>query len=158
MIKKLGLNPMESAGCFSIIKALQKNPNTKLEQLDFSEIIVDRYYKDEFKNFQTVFPHIQVKTGSDEMKLKPKVKIHPIVKIKNFTEKKKLKILDFFAEYDKNSSMSVSRNDFINAINNLGIHLSDDEIEQMLRELDADGHGDINYRFVFFYRLRFLFI
>jgi hypothetical protein len=32
----MGLNPMESAGCFSIIKALQKNPNTKLELIDFS--------------------------------------------------------------------------------------------------------------------------
>jgi hypothetical protein len=27
---------MESAGCFAIIKALQKNPTTKLEHLDFS--------------------------------------------------------------------------------------------------------------------------
>lgn len=33
---KIGLNPIESAGCFSIIKALQKNPNTKLEHIDFS--------------------------------------------------------------------------------------------------------------------------
>ncbi len=32
----MGLNPMESAGCFSIIKALQKNPDTKLELIDFT--------------------------------------------------------------------------------------------------------------------------
>jgi hypothetical protein len=27
---------MESAGCFAIIKALQKNATTKLEEVDFS--------------------------------------------------------------------------------------------------------------------------
>lgn len=32
----MGLNPMESAGCFSIIKSLQKNLENKLELIDFS--------------------------------------------------------------------------------------------------------------------------
>ena len=35
----MGLNPMESAGCFSIIKALQKNPETKLELIDACSIL-----------------------------------------------------------------------------------------------------------------------
>ena len=35
-IIRLGMNPFESAGCFSVIKALQKNPTSKLEIIDFS--------------------------------------------------------------------------------------------------------------------------
>ena len=115
-VLKLGLNPMESAGCFSIVKILQKNLNTKLEFIDFSEIIVDKYYRDEYDKFHAALPHIRVRTGCDELKLKPKAKIHPIVKIKNYMEKKKLKILDFFAEFDKDSTMIVSRQDFISGI------------------------------------------
>lgn len=30
------MNPMESAGCYAIIKQMQKNPQTKIELLDFS--------------------------------------------------------------------------------------------------------------------------
>ncbi len=40
----MGKNPMESPGCFSIIKALQKNPNTKLELIDFSVSLFCFYF------------------------------------------------------------------------------------------------------------------
>ena len=29
-------NPMESAGCYAIIKGLQKNQSSKIEEIDFS--------------------------------------------------------------------------------------------------------------------------
>lgn len=35
---------MESPGCFSIIKALQKNPSTKLELIDFSVLNILSLY------------------------------------------------------------------------------------------------------------------
>lgn len=160
----MGLNPMESAGCFSIIKALQKNPNTKLELIDFSvnfllnfisffnlfisikEIIVDKYFKDEFKNFQTNFPHIQVKTGCDGIKLKPKIKINPVFKLRNFIEKHHIKLIDFFNKFDKDGSMSVTRDEFKKGILELGVRFTQEEIDQLINELDPDGDGEINYR------------
>lgn len=51
-IIKLGMNPFESAGCFSVIKALQKNPMTKLELIDFSvkkRILIKIIYMNLFK-------------------------------------------------------------------------------------------------------------
>ncbi|CAF0881524.1 unnamed protein product [Brachionus calyciflorus] len=145
-ILKMGLNPMESAGCFSIIKALQKNLNTKIESLDFSEIIVDKYFNDEFKNFQTAFPHINVKTGCDGISLKPKIKINPILKLRNFIDKHHIKLIDFFNKFDKDGSMAVTREEFRNGILELGVRFTQEEIDQLINELDPDGDGEINYR------------
>jgi hypothetical protein len=137
---------MESAGCFSIVKILQKNPNTKLELIDFSDIIVDKFYREEYEKFRALFPNIQVKTGCDELKLKPKAKINPIVKLKNFVDKRNLKILDFFLEYDKDSSMTVTKADFLAGIKNIGLTLTDEELTQLVSEVDLDSSGNVNYR------------
>jgi hypothetical protein len=34
------MNPMESAGCFAIVKAIQKNANTQLERVEFTVSII----------------------------------------------------------------------------------------------------------------------
>jgi hypothetical protein len=62
--------------------------------------------------FQGVFPKIEVKTGNDGIKLKPKIAIHPIVKLRNYIEKHHLKLIDFFNKFDKDGSMSVTRDEF----------------------------------------------
>lgn len=147
-IIKLGMNPMESAGCFSIIKGLQKNPETKLEYIDFSDIIVDKFFQEEYKLFQATFPNIKVRTGSDGIILKPKVKVHPIVKLRNFFDKKNMKLVDFFTKYDKDGSMTVSKTEFREGITDLGIKLSEEESHQLLSELDPEDEGEINYRSV----------
>lgn len=57
-----------------------------------------------------------MKTGCDGVKLKPKIKIHPIVKLKNWFEKHHMKLIDFFAKFDKDGSMTVSRDEFKSGI------------------------------------------
>lgn len=146
IIIRLGMNPFESAGCFSIIKALQKNPTSKLEIIDFSGIIVDKYFREEFKNFKTTFPKIEVKTGCDGIKLKPKITIHPIVKLRNYIEKHHLKLIDFFSKFDKDGSMSVTRQEFQDGVKEIGINLTEDELDKLMNDLDSDGDGEINYR------------
>ena len=51
----MGLNPMESAGCFAIIKALQKNLTTKLEFIDFSVILLYFLIKNSINKFKKIF-------------------------------------------------------------------------------------------------------
>lgn len=114
--------------------------------LFLKEIIVDKYFRDELKNFQTAFPNIEIHTGCDGIKLKPKARIHPIVKLRNFIEKHHIKLLDFFNKFDKDGSMSVSRNEFRYGIKELGINLSEEELDLLIHDLDVDGDGEINYR------------
>jgi hypothetical protein len=140
------LNPMESAGCFSIIKGLQKNTSTKIELLDFSDIVVDKFFREEYKTFQDTFPHIKVKTGSDELKLKPKIRLHPIVKLKNYIEKNNLKLIDFFNKFDKDGSMIITKQEFRVGLDEIKINLTESELDVLIKALDENDDGEINYR------------
>ncbi len=88
----------------------------------------------------------KVRTGSDGVSLKPKVKVHPIVKLRNFFDKKNMKLVDFFTRFDKDGSMTVAKAEFKSGIMELEMTLLEEEVEQLLAELDPENDGEINYR------------
>ena len=53
--------------------------------------------------------------------------------------------LFFFQVFDKNGDGFISANELRHVMVTLGEHLSDDEIEEMIREADIDGDGKVNY-------------
>ena len=57
-----------------------------------------------------------MKTGNDGVQLKPKVRTHPIIKLRNYFEKHNIKLIDFFSQYDKDGSMNMSRQQFITGL------------------------------------------
>lgn len=79
--------------------------------------MVDKYFNEELEEFQKIFPNIVIKTGSDDLKLKPKVRLHPILKLRNYIDKHHIKLIDFFNKFDKDGSMNVSREEFIAGLN-----------------------------------------
>lgn len=77
------------------------------------EILVDKFFNEELEAFQTMYPNVVIKTGCDQIKLKPKNKLHPILKLKNYMDKHKIKLIDFFNKFDKDGSLSVSHEEFL---------------------------------------------
>ncbi len=78
-----------------------------------------------------------------------------------------MKLIDFFTKFDKDGSMTVSRDEFkggiyvYNSLNyiqfyqsfylqidfkGLGINFSVEEMNELIHELDPDNDGEINYR------------
>ncbi|XP_053374994.1 leucine-rich repeat-containing protein 74B-like isoform X4 [Mercenaria mercenaria] len=153
---KMGKNPMQSAGCYGICAAILRNPNCVLKVIDFNDILVNKDFEDVFKQVQEQIPDIQLTHGGMEPPPKPKAKVHPMVKLVNYIEKHELRLVDFFNKFDKDGSMSVTHEEFVEGIETAreairknaqetGIKLSDGEIEELLNELDRDGDGEINY-------------
>uniref|UniRef100_A0A673NPR6 Leucine rich repeat containing 74B n=1 Tax=Sinocyclocheilus rhinocerous TaxID=307959 RepID=A0A673NPR6_9TELE len=62
-ILKMSRNPMQSVGCFAILKSVQANPETAVEFLEFSDICVDQEFEDLFESTKETLPHLQVKHG-----------------------------------------------------------------------------------------------
>ncbi|KTG39615.1 hypothetical protein cypCar_00006569 [Cyprinus carpio] len=62
-IKMMSRNPMQSVGCFTILKSVQANPETAVEFLDFSDICVDQEFEALFKSTKETLPNFQVKHG-----------------------------------------------------------------------------------------------
>ncbi|CAH1801926.1 unnamed protein product [Owenia fusiformis] len=144
-ILKMGKNPMQSAGCFALCTALLKNANSVMEEMDFTDVIVNPDFKDIFEKVKEVKPDIVIRHGGDETPKKPKARVHPMVKLKNYIDKNNLRLVDFFNKFDKDRSMSVTRAEFAEGITETGIKLTVQEVQLLCDELDKDGDGEINY-------------
>ncbi|CAO3658281.1 unnamed protein product [Umbelopsis ramanniana] len=53
-------------------------------------------------------------------------------------------IKDAFDAFDTDKSGNISREELKNVMNSLNEHLTEDEIDEMIREADLDGDGKIN--------------
>ncbi|XP_074643963.1 uncharacterized protein LOC141900812 isoform X3 [Tubulanus polymorphus] len=144
-VLKMGKNPMQTAGCYAICAAIMKNANCVLKDLDFSDILVNQDFHDIYKQVKENLPELTCKLGSDGMPEKPKFRVHPMIKLKNYIEKQDLRLVDVFNKWDKDKSMSVTVEEFIAGVEETGIKLTKEEIEQLVKELDKDGDGEINY-------------
>ncbi|XP_052800745.1 leucine-rich repeat-containing protein 74B-like isoform X9 [Mya arenaria] len=159
---KMGKNPMQSAGCYGICAAILRNPNCVLKVLDFSDILVNKDFEEVYGQVREQIPDIRMTHGGMEPPPKPKAKVHPMTKLVNYIEKHELRLVDFFNKFDKDGSMSVTHEEFLEGIETArlalkkhaqlmslgketGIKLSEEEIEVLLDELDRDGDGEINY-------------
>eukprot|EP00178_Gracilaria_changii_P001768 TRINITY_DN12475_c0_g1_i1.p1 TRINITY_DN12475_c0_g1~~TRINITY_DN12475_c0_g1_i1.p1 ORF type:complete len:151 (+),score=49.16 TRINITY_DN12475_c0_g1_i1:60-512(+) len=54
-------------------------------------------------------------------------------------------IIDAFKVFDKNGNGTISAAELRHVMSNIGEKLSDEEVEEMLREADVDPEGQINY-------------
>ena len=50
-----------------------------------------------------------------------------------------------FRVFDRNGDGSISAKDLRHIMTNLGEKLTDEEVDEMIREADIDGNGQINY-------------
>ncbi|KAJ8286022.1 hypothetical protein GJAV_G00033630 [Gymnothorax javanicus] len=62
-LRKLGMarNPMQIVGCHAILKAIKGNPESAVEFLDFSDILVNQDFIDLYEEVKEVFPSFSVK-------------------------------------------------------------------------------------------------
>ncbi|KAF7656944.1 hypothetical protein LDENG_00034130 [Lucifuga dentata] len=59
----MGRNPIQSAGCYGILKSVQGNPDSAMEALDFSDITVNQEFEDLYASVKEIFPELAVKHG-----------------------------------------------------------------------------------------------
>ena len=50
-----------------------------------------------------------------------------------------------FCVFDKDGNGKISADELKNVMINLGEKLTDEELEEMIREADIDGDGEVNY-------------
>lgn len=64
---------------------------------------------------------------------------------KNRTASAEDEIREAFCVFDKDGNGKISADELKNVMINLGEKLTDEELEEMIREADIDGDGEVNY-------------
>ena len=77
---------------------------------------MNKDFEDVYKQVLEQIPSLRLKHGGMEPPQKPKAKIHPMVKLANYIEKHHLRLVDFFNKFDKDGSMSVTHEEFVEGI------------------------------------------
>ncbi|PAA66046.1 hypothetical protein BOX15_Mlig009974g1, partial [Macrostomum lignano] len=143
-VLRMGRNPMQTSGCYAILTAVSKNPQSQICLLDFQDIMVNDDFKDLHHQLLETMPELKVEVGV-KVPHREKAKVHPMMKLRNFVEKRGMKMIDFFNTFDKDRSMSVTREEFLEGLEESGLNLTDEEVEWLINDLDKDGDGEINY-------------
>ena len=63
-----------------------------------------------------------------------------------YIELRGLRVVDFFRQLDKNNSKRVSKAEFISGVKKMGIPMTRKQLKKLIRILDTDNDGMIEYR------------
>ncbi|XP_022103215.1 leucine-rich repeat-containing protein 74A-like isoform X2 [Acanthaster planci] len=146
-ILKLGMNPITAAGAMALLMAIKNNSNSALDELDLTDIVVNKDFVDlleEIKQGRTNFL-VFFKGAIGQFEKPPEKEADPLKLLVQHIEKNNLRIWDLFKAYDKDNSLTVTRDEFKNGILGSNIPLTPRQIDRLVATLDRDGNGEIDY-------------
>ncbi|KAB2014640.1 hypothetical protein ES319_D09G240500v1 [Gossypium barbadense] len=105
----------------TVIKSLDQNPSEEELQDMINEVDADGNGTIEFSEFLNLMARKMQETDAEE------------------------ELKEAFRVFDKDLNGYISASELRNVMMNLGEKLSDEEVEQMIKEADLDGDGQVNY-------------
>ncbi|XP_019180326.1 PREDICTED: calmodulin-like protein 8 [Ipomoea nil] len=105
----------------TVIRSLDKNPTEEELQEMMNDVDTGSNGAIEFKEFLNALSKRMEDTDSEE------------------------ELKEAFKVFDKDQNGYISANELRNVMINLGEKLTEEEAEQMIREADLDGDGQVNY-------------
>ncbi|XP_071785954.1 uncharacterized protein [Asterias amurensis] len=146
-VLKLGLNPITAAGAMALLLAIKNNNNSALEELDLTDIVVNKDFVDlleDLKRGRTNFL-VFYKGAVGQFEKPAEKEADPLKLLIQYIEKNNLRIWDLFKAYDKDNSLTVTREEFKNGIMGSNIPLTPRQVDKLVATLDRDGDGEIDY-------------
>nr|XP_054757944.1 leucine-rich repeat-containing protein 74A-like [Lytechinus pictus] len=146
-VLKLGQNPITAAGAMAILIAVKNNSNTVLELLDFADITVNKDCVKLLTELKEIRPEFLVtyKSSFGQFEKPPEKEPDPIKMLKDFISANNLRVWDLFKAYDKDKSLTVTREEFKKGLVSSGLQMKPHLLNRLVETLDKDGDGEIDY-------------
>lgn len=149
-ILRVGQNPFQTEGAYLILSAVAKNMESAIEELNFDDIPVNAEFEDLLDEMLDERENLSVLCGTamrgkDRVK-KMKEKVDVLNLLLEYIELRGLRVVDFFRQLDKNNSKKVSKAEFISGVKKMGIPMTRKQLKKLIRILDTDNDGMIEYR------------
>ncbi|XP_028922644.1 leucine-rich repeat-containing protein 74A isoform X4 [Ornithorhynchus anatinus] len=145
---RLSFNPLTVEGAMALITSLKKNPKSRMEELNISNVMVNEGFLRLLGGVCHIHPQLHVVHGDvgGQISKKPNLQPDPMVLIKNYLDEHKLKLWDFFKDMDKKGNMKIPVTDFQKALTQQHkIPLDQVQISALIKKLDWDHTGMVDY-------------
>ena len=157
-VLKIGFNPLRNTGAYTLMKALNANADSALEELHLDNITVKKNFLVLLEEFMKNQPSFQITYGAtsslassygnddnDDKDPGRRVKNELLTALKTFLSEKRLRAVDLFNCLDKDKTQSVSPEEMFTGLKKLSVPLTDAQLKRLIRLLDKDGDGEIDY-------------
>ncbi|CAH1773308.1 unnamed protein product [Owenia fusiformis] len=150
-VLKLGKNMIRDDSATTGLQLLRRIPNIALTTLDFSDII---FFSDKFKKWleriNKKHKELEVIHGYQHSYGKRKLVTYDPVReamesLHKYIIEKGLTVAELFSTFDEDGSMSVTYEEFKEGLKMARIPLTALQVEYLIKELDKDGDGEIDF-------------
>lgn len=149
------MNPLQNAGAFNLLSAMKNNVDSALEKILLNSVVINLETQAlvEFLLGQhsglTIACTVSKRSGKLEDELNElygnNKKTDLIYILKKYVEDKNYRLVDLFNQFDKDHSLSVTRDEFRQGLKGIGVPMDDDQLTKLIDILDEDGDGEIDY-------------
>lgn len=161
-VLKIGFNSLGNTGAYTLMKAFNANADSALEELHLDDITVQKNFLVLLEEFTKDRPSFQItygatshnnseqgslasSYGNDDNDPGRRVKNELLTVLKTFLSEKRLRAVDLFNCLDKDKTQSVSPEEMFKGLKKLNVPLTDAQLKRLIRLLDKDGDGEIDY-------------
>ncbi|XP_062584538.1 leucine-rich repeat-containing protein 74B-like [Saccostrea cucullata] len=151
----IGYNPLQEDGAEKILTAVHVNQSSVLKLLDFGILMVKKSFKElegqlaEERGLKTIYggvlpdcPRTKLRGEIDALKMFMR---DPMAKLKAYVEKEGYRMVDLLKSFDRDQSFTISLEELKEGVRRCNIDLTDPEISKLMKQLDKDGNGEIDF-------------
>lgn len=149
-VLKMNWNAIKSDGVSALINGMDKNDHSRIGELHLNGVIINTVCKAEMDAILIKRLQLQILVGgitnSGAMATNMiKIRREIVEIITTYLSKNRLRMLDLFNQWDKDKSLTLTRNEFRKGIKSCKIPISEMQLYFMLEWLDQDGNDEIEY-------------
>ncbi|XP_037359716.1 leucine-rich repeat-containing protein 74A [Talpa occidentalis] len=148
-VLNLFLNPMNIEGAVLLVLAIKRNPKSKMEDLDISNVLVTEQFTKTLEGVYAIHPQLDVVYKVVQGALIKNTYLlwtNPMRQILNYTEQQQMTVMDFFRRLNPTGSMKMTVGEFRKAmVQHKKVHVNLFQIRYLIKKMkDKTGMVDFS--------------
>ncbi|XP_004699104.2 leucine-rich repeat-containing protein 74A [Echinops telfairi] len=147
-VLKLFLNPLSMEGAVFLILAIKKNPKSRMEELDISNVQVSEQFVRTLDGVYAIHPQLDVIYKSVQglsAKKTAYLWTNPMKLIQSYADQQKITILDFFKTLSPSGAVKMSVGQFRKMmLQQNKVPMNRHQIRELVKKLDEKSTGMVN--------------
>ncbi|XP_037690956.1 leucine-rich repeat-containing protein 74A [Choloepus didactylus] len=148
-VLKLFLNPLTMEGATLLIMSIKRNPKSKIEELDISNVLVSEQFLKMLDGVYAIHPQLDVIYKAMQGSTSKKsifLWTDPLKLIQNYVDQRKITVLDFFQSLNPDGTMMMPVGEFRKAmIQQNMVPVNRHQIRELIKMMD-EKTGMVNFR------------